>query len=109
MRQLTSPAGSSLLAKLSNFLALDALKTAGLQTTAAALVVPLATGMTLAMALLSLRHLRPSAEYVIWPRIDQKTCLKCIFTAGPPHHTTHPPHHPSTPIYQHQALLSHTD
>jgi hypothetical protein len=23
-----------------------------------------------------------SAQYVIWPRIDQKTCLKAIVTAG---------------------------
>jgi len=22
------------------------------------------------------------AKYVVWSRIDQKTCLKCIFTAG---------------------------
>jgi len=26
--------------------------------------------------------MKPNAKYIIWPRIDQKTCLKCIITAN---------------------------
>ncbi len=44
--------------------------------------MPLATGMSLSLTLLTLKHQKPKAEYVIWPRIDQKTCLKCIITSG---------------------------
>jgi O-phospho-L-seryl-tRNASec:L-selenocysteinyl-tRNA synthase len=46
------------------------------------IVVPMATGMTMSLFLLYIRSVRPTAKYVIWPRIDQKTCLKCIATAG---------------------------
>lgn len=42
----------------------------------------MATGMSLTLCLLALRHKRKSAKYVIWPRIDQKSCFKCIGTAG---------------------------
>ena len=34
------------------------------------------------MTLLTLKEQRPGAKYVIWPRIDQKSCFKCILTAG---------------------------
>jgi O-phospho-L-seryl-tRNASec:L-selenocysteinyl-tRNA synthase len=34
------------------------------------------------MTLLTLKKDRPDAKYVIWPRIDQKTCLKAIATSG---------------------------
>jgi O-phospho-L-seryl-tRNASec:L-selenocysteinyl-tRNA synthase len=47
-----------------------------------ALILPFATGMSLTLTLLTLKSLNPSAEYVIFPRIDQKTCLKCIYTAN---------------------------
>jgi O-phospho-L-seryl-tRNASec:L-selenocysteinyl-tRNA synthase len=46
------------------------------------IVLPLATGMSIVMVLLSLRSRKPDAKYVIWTRIDQKTCLKAIVTAG---------------------------
>jgi O-phospho-L-seryl-tRNASec:L-selenocysteinyl-tRNA synthase len=46
------------------------------------LVVPLATGMTLCLTMLSLKRANPQGKYVIWPRIDQKSCFKCILTAG---------------------------
>ena len=46
------------------------------------IVVPVATGMALVLAMLALRTLRPTAKYVIWPRIDQKSCFKSILTAG---------------------------
>ncbi|CUT99692.1 o phosphoseryl tRNA(Sec) selenium [Echinococcus multilocularis] len=43
----------------------------------------MATGMTLTLCLLTLKRRRgPQAKYVIWPRIDQKSCLKCITAAA---------------------------
>ena len=107
-------AGSSLLVKLTNFLALDAVRLAGLTRMQDCVVLPLATGMAMTMTLLTLRRdaeenekeeeeasrLRSTApppysspvsepplppsrpHYVIFPRIDQKSCLKAIVTAG---------------------------
>lgn len=46
-------------------------------------MVPLATGMALTATLLALRGMRPpTARYVLWPRIDQKTCLKAVQASG---------------------------
>lgn len=45
-------------------------------------VVPMATGMSIALSLLSLKQKRPNAKYVLWPRIDQKSCIKSIVTSG---------------------------
>ena len=86
-------AGSSLLYKLTNVLARDALRVAGLDDVGPTLVLPLATGMTLALALAALRdahaarHGRPAAPdgrplAVVWPRIDQKSCIKSVGLAG---------------------------
>lgn len=75
-------AGSSLIYKLTNYLALHASKICGLTSTEKVLVTPLATGMSLTMCLLALKELRPQAKYVLWPRLDQKTCYKCILAAG---------------------------
>ncbi|KAL6072106.1 O-phosphoseryl-tRNA(Sec) selenium transferase, variant 4 [Balamuthia mandrillaris] len=76
-------AGSSLIVSLTNHMTLDALKLTGLHNVKACLVLPMATGMSLALTLLALRAKRPaSAKYVLWPRIDQKTCFKCILTTG---------------------------
>lgn len=74
--------GASLVAKLTNSLVKDSLELAGYQFIKGVLVLPLATGMALTLCLLHLRSVKPDAKYVIWPRIDQKTCLKCITTAG---------------------------
>lgn len=46
------------------------------------IVIPVATGMALSLCLLTLRKHKPNAKYVIWSRIDQKSCFKCIITAG---------------------------
>jgi O-phospho-L-seryl-tRNASec:L-selenocysteinyl-tRNA synthase len=75
-------AGSTAVVKLTNALVLHALHLAGLLEVRAALVVPLATGMALVLSFLALRASRPDARFVIWPRIDQKTCFKAILTAG---------------------------
>ncbi|XP_037092822.1 O-phosphoseryl-tRNA(Sec) selenium transferase-like isoform X2 [Pollicipes pollicipes] len=83
---LTEPqpkaAGSSIINRLTNDLALDALRMAGLRGVRSCFMVPMATGMTVTLCLLTLRHSRPRARYVLWPRIDQKSCFKAIVTAG---------------------------
>uniref|UniRef100_A0A0F7Z8A7 O-phosphoseryl-tRNA(Sec) selenium transferase n=1 Tax=Crotalus adamanteus TaxID=8729 RepID=A0A0F7Z8A7_CROAD len=75
-------AGSSLLNKLTNSVVLDVLKLAGVKATSSCFVVPMATGMSLALCFLTLRHRRPKARYIVWPRIDQKSCFKSMVTAG---------------------------
>ncbi|XP_077357353.1 O-phosphoseryl-tRNA(Sec) selenium transferase [Festucalex cinctus] len=75
-------AGSSLLNKLSNSLVLDVLKMAGVRSVKSCFVVPMATGMSLTLCFLTLRQRRPKARYIVWPRIDQKSCFKAMITAG---------------------------
>lgn len=54
----------------------------GARSVASCFVVPMATGMSLTLCFLTLRHRRPTARYIIWPRIDQKSCFKAMITAG---------------------------
>lgn len=54
----------------------------GVRSVASCFVVPMATGMSLTLCFLTLRHKRPRARYIIWPRIDQKSCFKAMITAG---------------------------
>jgi len=69
--------------KLTNYLVKDAMKIAGMDGIGSVTVVPLATGMALTATLLALRGQRPSeARYVVWSRVDQKTCVKAITSAG---------------------------
>ncbi|XP_002410195.3 O-phosphoseryl-tRNA(Sec) selenium transferase [Ixodes scapularis] len=75
-------AGSSLMNKLTNSMVLHVLQTMGVPATRACFVVPMATGMSLTLCMLAFRQKRPSARYVLWSRIDQKSCFKCILTAG---------------------------
>lgn len=76
-------AGSSLLYKLTNRLALHATQLCGITRARACLVLPTATGMSLALVLLALRAQRPpGASLVIWSRIDQKSCFKSIVATG---------------------------
>lgn len=76
-------AGSSLLVKLTNLLTAHALEVAGMAEVGPVLVLPLSTGMAITATLLALRSMRPpQARYVLWPRVDQKTCLKSITAAG---------------------------
>ena len=74
-------AGSSLLYKLAVSLVQHALQLAGLKLKGC-VILPLATGMALTMSMLTLRQRSPGAKYVIWSRIDQKSCFKSISTAG---------------------------
>ena len=74
--------GSSLVVQLTKYLVLHAFKIMGLNCIKDALVLPLATGMAITLALLTLKSQNPTWEYVIFSRIDQKTCLKAILTAN---------------------------
>ncbi|EQC33319.1 O-phosphoseryl-tRNA(Sec) selenium transferase [Saprolegnia diclina VS20] len=81
-------AGSSLLVQLTNCLVLDMLHLAGVKNAKSAIVLPVATGMALLFAMLTLQAQarvpgRPHTKrYVLWPRIDQKSCFKSMVTAG---------------------------
>ncbi|CAB4059492.1 SEPSECS [Lepeophtheirus salmonis] len=76
-------AGSSLMNKITNGLILDIIRQSGIRSATDCFLVPVATGMALTLCLLSFRHIRGSqAKYVIWSRIDQKSCFKSISTAG---------------------------
>ena len=74
--------GSTILHKIVRYLALDALRLCGIQLTKACLVLPLATGMSFALILQTLRRQRPGSKYVVWSRCDQKSCFKAILSAG---------------------------
>ena len=54
----------------------------GVRSVSSCFVVPMATGMSLTLCFLTLRHRRPAARYILWPRIDQKSCFKSMVTAG---------------------------
>ena len=74
--------GSSLLVQLTNSLLKNLLKSIGISFIKDIIILPFATGMALTLSYLTLRLLKPKAKYIIWSRIDQKTCLKCIITSG---------------------------
>lgn len=94
-------AGSSLIYKLTNRMALHALRLCGILRAQAALVLPTATGLSLSLVLLTLLAIRKkeaaaikgsladaahsaaaSPRFAIWSRIDQKSCYKALLTAG---------------------------
>ena len=75
-------AGSTLLHRAATFLALDAVHALGIPRARACLLTPVATGMTAALAMLALRSTRPEARFVVWARVDQKSCLKAVRTAA---------------------------
>lgn len=54
----------------------------GVNNSAGCFMVPMATGMSLVLCMLTLKQERPGAKFVLWSRIDQKSCFKCIITAG---------------------------
>ena len=73
---------SVLLALMNDVIVTFAFDILGVKTTAGCFMVPMATGMTLVLCMLTLKQDRPSAKFVLWSRIDQKACFKCILTAG---------------------------
>jgi|WetSurMetagenome_2_1015567.scaffolds.fasta_scaffold43125_3 O-phospho-L-seryl-tRNASec:L-selenocysteinyl-tRNA synthase len=74
-------AGGSLLYYFANKLANDAMKRFGAPNIKKAMVFPLATGMSLALALCAARNLTKGTE-VVYPQVDHKTPLKAIRLAG---------------------------
>lgn len=68
--------------QLTRYLALDAIRIAGIKAAKACCVLPTATGLTMTLVFLALRQLRPAGRYVVWSRIDQKSCFKAIGAAG---------------------------
>lgn len=77
-------AGSALLQQCTTNLTKQMLQVAGLHFRGGwrCLLVPMATGMTLALALRALGRGRPHARIVLELRIDQKSCIKCVEVAG---------------------------
>ncbi|MCW4010352.1 MAG: O-phosphoseryl-tRNA(Sec) selenium transferase [Candidatus Bathyarchaeota archaeon] len=74
-------AGGSLLYYFANKLATDALKQFGVSRVKKALVLPTATGMSLALALSVARDTTCATE-VVYPRIDHNSPLKAIRLVG---------------------------
>ena len=74
--------GSSLLVQLTNSMLKNLLHSIGLNFIKDIIILPFATGMSLTISFLTLRLMKPKAKYIIFSRIDQKTCLKCIVTSG---------------------------
>ena len=77
-------AGSSLILKLTTSLLSHALNLQNYKSFKSTNIclLPLCTGMSLTLVFMRLATLNPQAKYIIIPRIDQKTCLKCILAAG---------------------------
>lgn len=74
--------GSSLMNQITNCLILDLVKTMGIRSAKKAILIPMATGMTLMLSLLTIKSQRKDSKYVLWSRIDQKSCFKCSLTAN---------------------------
>jgi O-phospho-L-seryl-tRNASec:L-selenocysteinyl-tRNA synthase len=74
-------AGGSLMYYFANKLANDAMKRFGAPNIKKAMVFPLATGMSLALALCAARSITKGTE-VVYPQVDHKTPLKAIRLAG---------------------------
>jgi O-phospho-L-seryl-tRNASec:L-selenocysteinyl-tRNA synthase len=75
-------AGSSLILQLTRYLVVSAFRELNYEFVNDVLVLPLATGMAISLGLLMLANKHKEKKYVIWSRIDQKTCLKAIDTAN---------------------------
>lgn len=82
MAEQPKAAGSSLIVQLTRYLALDAIRISGIKAAKACCVLPAATGLTMTLVMLALRQTRPAGRYVIWSRIDQKSCFKAFGAAG---------------------------
>lgn len=80
--------GSSVLAALTRILLLDLIQRGSGLRVSAGIVLPLCTGMSMALVLASLRDRSKKKEehlernIVLWSRIDQKSCYKAIGAAG---------------------------
>lgn len=75
-------AGSSLLSQLVNELLLDFVHMTGIKSAKKCILFPVATGMAMMLSLLSFKSKRKEANFVLWSRIDQKSCFKAIVTSN---------------------------
>ena len=75
-------AGSTILQILTHRFLMHVFKIIGLGYVGKCLILPVATGMALTLSFLYLKSLKPKSKYVVFCRIDQKSCLKSVFTAG---------------------------
>lgn len=60
----------------------NTLKAIGLNNVGKTLILPFATGMALSMCMLTLHKMNQSKKYVLFLRIDQKSCFKSILTSN---------------------------
>ncbi|KAJ6634831.1 O-phosphoseryl-tRNA(Sec) selenium transferase [Pseudolycoriella hygida] len=74
--------GSTIMSRLTNALLRDLYNTMSSQRFDKVLLVPMATGMTLALCLSAIKRERPNASYVLWSRVDQKSCFKSMLVAN---------------------------
>ncbi len=83
--QLTAPqpkaAGASLMQQVANSTALDAIRKLGLSNAKSGLVIPLSTGMSIALVMGALRR-ELGIERVLYPRIDHASPRRGIALAG---------------------------
>lgn len=71
--------GASVLYELSNILALDAMKRFGAPNLKSAIVIPMATGMSIALTLATVRDSTNGGQnVVVYPRIDHDSPLKAL-------------------------------
>ncbi|GJQ88153.1 hypothetical protein Trydic_g13155 [Trypoxylus dichotomus] len=70
------------IAQLGNAFVNELIKTMGIKKPFDSAIIPVATGMSLLFSMLTFRSLKPTSRYVIWSRIDQKSCFKSIVSAG---------------------------
>lgn len=54
----------------------------GIRSIKKCILLPMATGMSMMLCLLTLKSQRVDSKYVLWSRIDQKSCFKCMITAN---------------------------
>ncbi|MBD3404946.1 MAG: O-phosphoseryl-tRNA(Sec) selenium transferase [Candidatus Lokiarchaeota archaeon] len=74
-------AGASLMQKLTNNIVLDAIKQLGLHNVRAAMILPLGTGMSIALTLSMLRR-EYNIQNVLYPRIDHTSPKRGIDLVG---------------------------
>uniref|UniRef100_A0A182LWR3 O-phosphoseryl-tRNA(Sec) selenium transferase n=1 Tax=Anopheles culicifacies TaxID=139723 RepID=A0A182LWR3_9DIPT len=75
-------AGSTIMSNLTNSLVCDLIRSVGIPNCTKAIIIPLATGMTMMLALRAIHSKRPTSCYVLWSRVDQQSCFKSISAAG---------------------------
>lgn len=54
----------------------------GIRSAKKCILLPMATGMSLMLSFLAFKANRMEAKYVLWSRIDQKSCFKCMIAAN---------------------------